>query len=79
MRTSRRWMTALLPALLAPATATAAAVEPLDRFSFSIGTCLTRFDTKLRADGETGRGTEVDLRRDFGLDDETRIAFAGLT
>lgn len=77
MRTSRRWMTALLAALLAPGTA--AAVEPLDRFSFSIGTYLTRFDTQLRADGETGRGTRVDLRRDFGLDPEARIAFAGLT
>ena len=66
----------LLSALLPGA---AAAVEPLDRFNFSIGTYATRFDTKVRADGEAFDGTTVDLRRDLGLDPDHAIAFAGLS
>ena len=39
-------------AVLAAIPAAAAAVEPLDTFSVSIGGYVTRFDTRVRADGE---------------------------
>ncbi|WAC64560.1 hypothetical protein OVA13_07330 [Pseudoxanthomonas sp. SL93] len=59
--------------------APAHAVEPLDRFSARIGGYITRFDTDVKADGETQEGTEVDLHRDLGLSDDDAIAFVAVT
>ncbi len=63
--------------LLAPGKARA--VEPLDTFSFRVGGYITSWGTKVRADGQTQRGTEVDLDRDFGLDDSATIGYVGMT
>lgn len=73
-----------LPALLALVAcgllpAHAHAVEPLDTFSVRVSGYVTRFDTQVRADGETRRGSRVDLRRDLGLDGDDVIALAGVT
>jgi hypothetical protein len=57
----------------------AQAVEPLDVFSARIGGYVTSWDTKVRADGETSRGTQVDLDKDFGLDNSPTIGFVGVT
>ena len=64
-------------ALLAPSQARA--VEPLDTFSFRIGGYVTSWDTEVRADGTTRRGTDIDFDRDFGLDDSATIGYVGLT
>lgn len=63
--------------LLAPSQARA--VEPLDTFSFRVGGYITSWDTKVRADGQTQRGSQVELDRDFGLDDSATIGYVGLT
>jgi len=63
--------------LLAPARARA--VEPLDTFSFRVGGYITSWDTKVRADGATQRGTQLELDRDLGLDDSAAIGFVGMT
>lgn len=55
----------------------AAAVEPLDTFNIRVGGYISKFDTELSADGETSRGTRVDLHRDLGLDQDNVIAFVG--
>ena len=55
------------------------AIEPLDTFSARIGGYITDFDTTVRADGETETGTEVDLRRDLGLDERNTVATLGVT
>jgi hypothetical protein len=55
------------------------AVEPLDVFSARIGGYITQFDTQVRADGETTRGTEIDLDRDLDLSQNGAIAYVGLT
>ncbi|MET0654051.1 MAG: hypothetical protein ABWY94_00560, partial [Pseudoxanthomonas sp.] len=55
------------------------AVEPLDTFSARIGGYVSTFDTEVRADGETSNGTDVDLERDLGLDEEDAIGYVGLT
>ena len=65
--------------LLALSPLTARAVEPLDTVSFRIGGYITSWDTKVRADGTTARGTEVDFDRDFGLDDSATIGYVGAT
>jgi len=57
----------------------AQAVEPLDVFSARIGGYITSWDTKVRADGTTSRGTEVDLHKDFGLDDSPTVGYVGVT
>jgi hypothetical protein len=64
-------------ALFAPSQARA--VEPLDTFSFRVGGYITSWDTEVRADGTTRRGTELDLKRDFGLDDSATIGYVGVT
>ncbi|UHQ20080.1 hypothetical protein LVB87_02665 [Lysobacter sp. KIS68-7] len=66
-------------ALLALAPTKARAVEPLDVFSARIGGYITSWDTNVRADGRTARGTDVDIHKDFGLDDSGTIAYVGLT
>lgn len=55
----------------------AAAVEPLDTFNIRVGGYISKFDTELSADGETSRGTRIDLHRDLGLDQDNIIAFVG--
>ncbi len=74
---------ALLPAaLVLPWLALApiaAAVEPLDTFNARVGGYLSRFDTQIRADGETIGGTPIDFERDLGLDQDSALAFIGLT
>ncbi|MET0581688.1 MAG: hypothetical protein ABWZ08_06935 [Pseudoxanthomonas sp.] len=55
------------------------AVEPLDTFSARIGGYVSTFDTEVRADGETTEGTDIDLERDLGLDEEDAIGYVGLT
>jgi hypothetical protein len=69
----------LLLAFLPLASGSAAAVEPLDTFSVSLGGYVTRFDTRVRVDGQTLGGTSIDLSRDLGLDPDDTIGFAGLT
>lgn len=63
-------------ALLAIA-APAAAVEPVDEYNIWIAGYLTRFDTVVRADGETTTGTPVDLEEDLSLDPSDIIASVG--
>lgn len=67
-----------LAALLA-VSAPAAAVEPLDTFSVRLGGYINRFDTQVRADGETRPGTVIDLEGDLNLDPEDTLGFAALT
>jgi hypothetical protein len=66
-----------LLAVVAPQRARA--VEPLDTASFRIGGYITSWDTEVRADGQTARGTDVDLEKDFGLDDSSTIGYVGFT
>lgn len=57
----------------------AGAVEPLDTFNLRIGGYATDFDTRVRADGETRQGTDIDLSRDLGLDKSNTVGLVGLT
>ena len=57
----------------------ALAVEPLDTFSARIGGYVSSFDTDVRANGVNNQGTEVDLNRDFGLDDSATIGYVAFT
>ncbi|HEY0335585.1 MAG TPA: hypothetical protein VGC74_18090 [Stenotrophomonas sp.] len=77
----RKWLTGTCITVLAfPLFAPSAqAVEPLDRFSVRASGYVTSFDTEIRADGEIGRGTQVNLHRDLGLDESNIIANFGLT
>lgn len=75
---SRRTKCMLLAAFsLLPGAASA--VEPLDTFSVSIGGYVTRFDTRVRADGASFDGTPIDLSRDLGLDKDDLIGYLGVT
>ena len=74
MRHTRQSLASALALLLLPGAA--AAVEPLDTVSFSVGSYVSRFDTRIRADGQILDGTTVDLSRDLGLDPEDLLAFA---
>ena len=77
MRHTRQSLASALALLLLPGAA--AAVEPLDTVSFSVGSYVSRFDTRIRADGQILDGTTVDLSRDLGLDPDDLLAFARLT
>lgn len=68
----------LFCSLLAAPVSEALAVEPLDTFSARIGGYITRFDTDVRADGETQNGTPLNLDRDLGLDDSNTIAYVSV-
>lgn len=57
----------------------AGAAEPLDKFSVRAGGYLSTFDTQVRADGESSSGSEIDLHRDLGLDENDALAYAGFT
>ena len=72
-------LSALTLGLLAVAPLHAQEITPLDTVSFRIGGYITSWDTKVRADGQTSRGTEVDFDRDFGLDDSATIGYVGVT
>jgi len=63
-------------ALLAAATR-APAVEPVDQYNIWIAGYLTRFDTKVRADGESTTGTPVDLEQDLSLEPSNVVATIG--
>jgi hypothetical protein len=65
--------------ILSCLASTARAVEPLDTFSGRIGGYVSKFDTEVRADGESSDGTEIDLDRDLGLDEDATIGFVGFT
>ena len=54
------------------------AVEPLDTFNARVGSYTNRFDTELRANGETFSGTDIKLHRDLGLDQDNVLGFVGL-
>ena len=69
----------LLACIALAAAPSAHAVEPLDTFNARIGGYVNHFDTEVRADGETGTGTPIDLERDLGLDQDEVIGFAGVT
>lgn len=60
-------------ALLAAAV-TAPAVEPVDRYNIWIAGYLTKFDTDVRADGETSTGTPIDLEQDLSLEPSDLVA-----
>ena len=77
MRHTRQSLASALALVLLPGAA--AAVEPLDTVSFSVGSYVSRFDTRIRADGQILDGTTVDLSRDLGLDPDDLLAFARLT
>lgn len=80
MSSKSKFLVALIPAFGMLAMAPQArAVEPLDTFSGRIGGYITDFDTEVRADGETARGTPIDLKRDLGLDSSNTIGYVGLT
>ncbi len=64
-------------AILLPSTASA--VEPLDKVSVRVGGYVAKFDTQVRADGQTASGTEVDLNRDLGLDLDNTVAYVAVS
>jgi hypothetical protein len=69
----------LVTATLSLASFPALAVEPLDTFSVRLGGYIQNFDTQVRADGQTAAGTEIDLDRDLGIDEDTTIGYAGVS
>ena len=73
--TQRFWLPAFAILMIAAApTLHAEAGNPLnDTFNVSLGGFLLDTDTTIRADGELGTGTEVDLGRDVGLQDSDRF------
>ena len=71
--------TLLALASLGFTTSQARAVEPLDTFSARLGGYITQFDTKIRADGTTSRGSDIDLGKDLDLGQSNAIAHVGLT
>jgi len=76
---ARHAISLLSLALLSCAASPASAVEVLDTFSARIGGYVTRFDTDVRADGETSDGTDINLDRDLGLDENDAISYVALT
>lgn len=69
----------LVTAALSLASFPALAVEPLDTFSVRLGGYVQRFDTNVRADGQTTAGTEINLDRDLGIDEDTTIGYVGIS
>jgi hypothetical protein len=78
MKTTGKFAIALA-CLSAPIVASAQDIGPLDTFSARIGGYISSFDTQVRADGTTERGTEIDLNRDLGLDDSGTLAYIAVT
>ncbi len=75
----RRSVLPALGLLLAGASLPALAVEPLDTFSIKVGGFANRFDTSLAVDGEGVQGTEIDLHRDLGLNQDNTLSLLGAT
>ena len=49
-----------------------------DKWWFSLGTFLPTFETKVRLNGETSTGTDIDFEKDLGLDNNlTAFEFTG--
>ena len=69
----------LATAALSLASFPALAVEPLDTFSVRLGGYVQTFDTEVRADGQTAAGTQIDLQRDLGIDEDTTIGYASVS
>jgi hypothetical protein len=72
--------TALIGAvtMLAPAAARAEAGDPLsDRVFVGVGTFLLNTSTRIRVDGEGGRGTEFNAERELGLHDSDSLRVDG--
>jgi hypothetical protein len=76
---ARRVVALLSLAALSSVALPALAVDPLDTFSARLGGYTNSFETELRADGETSEGTDVDLERDFDLNPDEVVGFAGVT
>ena len=47
----------------------------VDRSSFHLGTYIADFDTSVRLSSDLGRGTDVSVEDDFGLDDSNTSVF----
>lgn len=74
------WLVLAVSGLAAlPTGAGAQELTPLDTFSARIGGYITTFDTEVRADGTTARGTPIDLEADLGLDNSAAIGYVGVT
>lgn len=54
-------------------------LQPVDRGSIQLGLTLPDFDTTVRADGQSGNGTSVDLARDLGLENSNVVGSLALT
>lgn len=78
-RVAGPWASSLLLVLAGTWAVPAAAVEPLDTFSVRLGGYVSRFDTRVRVDGERLPGTDINLRHDLGLDPDDTLGFAGVT
>ena len=75
---TRRFAALLSFVALSSVAPSAYAVGPLDTFSARIGGYVTKFDTKVRADGTTTIGTTVDLDRDLDMNQDQVVGFVGL-
>ncbi|HEX6927930.1 MAG TPA: hypothetical protein VF267_01675 [Gammaproteobacteria bacterium] len=65
-------------ALLACAGFNTAHAETFDRVAIRVGGFVTRFDTVIRADEESGeRGSEIDFNEELGLQEHDIIEFVG--
>jgi len=74
-------MLAAMPAL-AQSVVSAADREAMrgfpDKWGFSVGSFWEQFDTKVRLNGETSNGTEINFEKDLGLDKNlTAFSFTG--
>jgi hypothetical protein len=74
-------MLAAMPAL-AQSVVSAADREAMrgfpDKWGFSLGTFLPAFETKVRLNGETANGTDIDFEKDLGLNKNlTAFQFTG--
>lgn len=76
----RTWLAVGAVALgMAGLPAHAQDLTPLDHFSVRVGGYVSTWDTDFRANGTTQRGTEIDLNRDLGLDDNNTIGYIAVT
>jgi hypothetical protein len=70
-------MLAAMPAL-AQSVVSAADREAMrgfpDKWGFSLGTFLPTFETKVRLNGETANGTDIDFEKDLGLNNNLTAA-----
>lgn len=70
----RRRALAVCLTLAASGAAVAEPGDPLtDRFSVGLGTFMLETSTRIRVDGTSGNGTEINTQRDLGLKDSDRF------